>query len=197
MKVAANVIIALTALACLVALATSIYPGEANDLLFIGILLLFLVGPVVGIIALTGVIILARKGKLRGIRIPWMRAAVVLILLFGTYVVLKLYVPRRIAFMASSAAFEQMVSQATPSGYQGTPLNRRLGIYDVDEYASDPRGGVYFRTYQGGDGIGPDVMSYVFAHKPNRQGTPFGAAHYRVFRLGNNWYWFHASDDWY
>lgn len=197
MKVAAHVIIALTAIACLVALAISVYPGVLNDLLFVGILLSFLVVPFVGIVALVGVIALARKGMLRGVRIPRMRLAVVLVLLFGTYVLLKFYVPRRIAFAASRASFEQMVPRATPSDYRGTSLNRRLGLYNVDEYASDPRGGVYFRVYKGRDGIGPDVMSYGFAHTPNVQGTPFGAAHYRVFRLGDDWYWFRASDDWY
>lgn len=194
---AANVSIALTALVCLVALAISIYPGVLDDLLFIGVLLSCLVVPVVGLVALVGVIVLARKGKLRGLRILWMRAAVVFMLLFGTCVLLKFYVPRRIAFAASRAAFEQMVSQATPGDYQGKSLNRRLGIYNVDEYAPDPRGGMYFRVYTGHDGIGPDVMSYGFAYKPNQQGTPFGAAHYWVFRLGNDWYWFRASNDWY
>jgi hypothetical protein len=196
-KVAANVIIALTALACVVALAISVYPGTLNDLFFVGILLSFLVVPFVGVVALVGAIVLARKGRLRGVRVPWMRVAVVFALLIGTYVLLKFYVPRRIAFAASRASFEQMVPHATPSDFQGTSLNRRLGIYQVDEYAADPRGGVYFRVYKGRDGIGPDVMSYGFAYKPNRQGTPFGAAHYRVFRLGNDWCWFRASDDWY
>jgi hypothetical protein len=193
-KVASNVIIALTALACAAALAISVYPGVLNDLLFKGILLLFLIVPVVGLVSL---IVLAYMVQLRGVGAPWMRMAAWFALLLGTCVLLKFYVPRRIAFAASRASFEQMVAHATPSDYQGTALNRRLGVYTVDEYAADPRGGVYFRVYQGRDGIGPDVMSYGFVHKPNRQGTPFGAAHYQVFRLGNDWYWFHASDDWY
>jgi hypothetical protein len=197
MKITFNVVIALTALACLVALAISIYPGILNDLLFIGILLSFLVVPVVGIVGVIVFLVLAHKGKLRGLRIPWKHVAVVFALLFGTYVLLKFYVPRRIAFAASRAAFEQMVPQATPSEYQGTPLNRRLGVYKVDEYAADARGGVYFRVYSGSDGIGPDRMSYGFAYKPNQEGTPFGAARYRLFWLGNDWYWFCASDDWY
>jgi hypothetical protein len=196
-KVASNVIIALTALACVVALAISVYPGILNDLLFFGILLSFLVVPVVGIVGVIVLFVLARKGKLRGLRIPWKHVAVIFALLFGTYVLLKFYVPRRIAFAASRAAFEQMVPQETPTEYQGTSLNQRLGIYKVDEYAADPRGGVYFRVHSGGDGIGPDRMSYGFAYKPNQKGTPFGAARYRLFRLGNDWYWFRASDDWY
>ena len=40
-------------------------------------------------------------------------------------------------------------------------------------------------------------MSYGFAYRPNRQGSPFGAARYGVWRLsGSDWYWFRASDDW-
>ena len=197
LKVASNVIIALTALACLLALGISVYPGVLNDLLFIGIFLSFLAVPVVGIVGVIVLVVLAREGKLRGLQIPWIRVAAVFALLFATYVLLKFYVPRRIAFATSRASFEQMVPQAAPSEYQGTPLNRRLGVYQVDEYAADPRGGVYFRVYSGGDGFGPDRMSYGFAHKPNQKGTPFGAARYRVFRLGNDWYWFRASDDWY
>jgi hypothetical protein len=197
MKLAGNVIIALIALACLAALATSVYPGVLNDLLFMGILLSFLIAPVVFIVGGIVLLILARKGKLRGLRIPRTRAAIVFALLLGTYVLLKFYVPRRVAFAASRAAFEQMILQATPSEHQGTPLNRRLGIYMVDEYAADPRGGVYFRVHSGGDGLGPDRMSYGFAYKPNPRGTPFGAARYGLFRLGTDWYWFRASDDWY
>lgn len=197
MKLAANLIIALTTLACVAALAISVYPGVLNHLLFLGILLSFLVVPVVGLAALIAGVVLARKGKLRGLRMPWTRAAVVLALLLGTYVLLKFYVPRRVAFAASRGAFEQILPQAKSSEYQGTPLNRRLGIYNVDQYAADPRGGVYFRVHRGRDGLGPDVMSYGFAYQPNPKGTPFGAAHYRVSSLGNDWYWFRASDDWY
>ncbi len=197
MKVATNVIIALIAIACHAALAISVYPGVLNDLLFRAVLLSFLVVPVIGLVSLVGFISWAREGKLRGLRIPWTRAAIVLALLFGTYVLLKFYVPRRVAFAASRASFEQLVPQATPSEYRGKPLNRRLGIYNVDEYAADPRGGVYFRVHIGRDGIGPDRMSYGFTYKPNQESTPFGAAHYRLFRLGNDWHWFRASDDWY
>lgn len=197
MKTTANIAIALTALACVVALAVSIYPGVLNDLLFLAVLLSFLIVPIVGIVALVTLIVLVCKGKLKGMRIPWRQAAVVLAILFFTFVLLRFYVPRRFAFAASRSSFEQLVTQAAPSEFGGTALNRRLGVYQVDEYAADPRGGVYFRVYTGGDGIGPDQTSYGFAYRPNTKGTPFGAAHYGVFRLGNDWYWFLASNDWY
>ena len=197
MRAAGNVIITLTALACLVALSLGVYPGVLNDLLFVGFFASFLVVPTVGIVAAAVLFVLARRGKLRGLRIPWRRVSIVCVaMLFGTYVLLKFYVPRRIAFAASRAAFDELVPQATPSAAGGTPLNRRVGIYTVDEYAADPRGGVYFRVHRGYDGLGPDVRSYGFVYQPNPSGTPFGAGGYRLFRLGGNWYWFRASDDW-
>ncbi|WP_139228486.1 hypothetical protein [Planctomicrobium piriforme] len=66
----------------------------------------------------------------------------------------------------------------------------------MKDYATDPRGGVSFRTHTSPDGIGPDTMSYGFAYHPNGEGTPFGAAGYQVRRLQNGWYWFMTSNDW-
>ena len=66
MKVAADVIIALTAIACLSALATSVYPGILDDLLSTAALLSFIVVPVVGIVALVGFIALGRVLGLNG-----------------------------------------------------------------------------------------------------------------------------------
>ena len=197
MKIAADVTVAFIGLACVVALTTSVYPGVLNDVLSVGIFLSFVVVPVLGIVGLTGLIVVARRGRLRDLRILWARGAITFVFLFVTCVLLTFYVPRRIAFAVSRSDFEQMVPKATLSEYLGTPLNLRLGVYMVDEYAADPRGGTYFRVYRGGDGIGPDVMSYGFAYKPNQQGTPFGAARYRLFRLGDDWHWFRVSDDWY
>ena len=196
MKVARNLAVVLTALVCLLALAISVYPGVLNDLMFLLILLSFVVVPVVGIIGAITLLVLARRGRLKGAAIPWGHAVAVVAILFGTYVLLKLYVPRRIAFAASRSAFQRLVAEAPTSDHHGTALNKRLGIYRVDEYAADPRGGVYFRVHSSSDGIGPDVMSYGFCHNPNPKSTPFGAAHYRVSWLGNGWYWFRASDDW-
>jgi hypothetical protein len=103
--------------------------------------------------------------------------------------------PRRIAFILSRTAFERYVATAPASGSGGEPLGRLLGAYYVDSYAADPRGGVYFRTHSGADGIGPDTMSYGFAYRPNAQGTPFGRAGYRCSRVSGDWYEFSASND--
>ena len=197
MKIPGNAIVTLTALACLLALGISIYPGVLNDLLIVAIFLPILVVPIAAFVALIGLIITRRIGKLRGLSIPRRRLAIALAILISTVVLLQFYVPRRLAFAASRAAFEQMIPSAALSESRGASLKRRLGVYTVDEYAADPRGGVYFRVYSGMDGIGPDRMSYGFAHKPNRNGTPFGASNYQLFRLGQDWYWFCASDDWY
>jgi hypothetical protein len=63
----------------------------------------------------------------------------------------------------------------------------------VDEYAADPRGGVYFRVETAPDG--PDTISYGFAFKPNPEGSPFGNAHYSRTRLTGEWFSYQASDD--
>ncbi len=184
-------------LMCMVALALSIYPGVLNNLVFVAIMLSFIGLP---IMAIVGAIILgwfAWRGRLRCVTIPWTHVGAALLLLLGTYTLLKFYVPRRIAFAASRSAFERHFAQTAQPENGPALLNRRLGVYQVDQYSVDPRGGTYWRVYSGADGIGPDVMSYGFCYNPNSKGSPFGAAHYRTFRLSDGWYWFRASDDWY
>lgn len=73
-RIAANFLVASTAIVCLVALAISVYPGILNDLLSVGICLSVLVVPVLGIVALVALIILARQGKLRDVKVPWTQA---------------------------------------------------------------------------------------------------------------------------
>jgi hypothetical protein len=95
----------------------------------------------------------------------------------------------------SRPAFQQYASTAPASGYRDKVLGRLLGFYYVDRYGADPRGGVYFRTHSGADGIGPDTMSYGFAFRPNTEGTPFGRAGYCYSHVVGNWYVFSASND--
>jgi hypothetical protein len=87
------------------------------------------------------------------------------------------------------------IDTAPISRYGGKPLGHRLGFYSVDRYAADPRGGAYFRTHAGPDGIGPDTMSYGFAHRPNPEGSPFGRAGYHLSHVVGDWYVFSASND--
>ena len=97
------------------------------------------------------------------------------------------------AFGLARPRLEAAVSAAPVSGHQGDRLGRFFGPYFVDRYGADPRGGVYFRVMTFSDLF--DTMSGGFAFRPNRDGTPFGAAKYEVFPLGGDWYWFWASDD--
>lgn len=105
-------------------------------------------------------------------------------------------VPRLVVFVGCRPSFEAAV-WGTPRSEHGLPFGKRLGVYRVDERAADPRGGTFFRVYAGADGIGPDTLSYGFVKRPNRTGTPFGAAGYAIFHLIDDWYWLRASNDWY
>jgi len=191
----------LTFLGCLALLGISIWPGVLNELIFIVFLFSVLWVPLVLIVLVVLAIVLYRRhtrGQLSPL--PKREVAATAIVLLSTLILLKFYVPRRAAFRFSRSAFEQMTATAPVMDCAGageSHLDRRLGIYHVDQYARDPRGGVYFRVFAGSDGIGPDTMSYGFAYQPNQQGTPFGAAHYCVFRLSGDWYWYRASDDWF
>ena len=192
-----RVVLILTAAGCLLALALSIHPGALEDVSLVGVCLMILLVPVVLVAGLVALFVLHRKRKLHLIRPTWAESMIFVALLLGSFVLLKLDVPRRLAFGASRTAFAPLLARATVTDYQGTPLDRKLGIYFVDRYAADPRGGVYFRVRTGPDGLGPDVMSWGFAYRPNPHGSPFAAAHYTTGPLGGDWYWFGASDDWY
>ena len=193
MKGASRAGVGLVSVVCLAALIASVYPGVLQDIMFYGILLSVLGIPIVGVVGLVVWIVLRRRGKLRGLQFPWRHVGIAFVLLCVTYGLLKFYVPRRIAFSFSRAAFEQLVLEGAPAGAGDV----WAGVYHVDDYEIDPRGGMFFRVYTGHDGIGPDQMSYGFAFRANAEGTPFGASKYRRHRLGDDWCWFRVSDDWY
>jgi hypothetical protein len=116
--------------------------------------------------------------------------------MLGTLALLWLHVPQRAALAFCYADLGQLVEGAPAAGFRGEELGRQVGPYRVDRYATDERGGVFFRTATGADGIGPDEMSYGFAFRPNGRGAPFGNARYRQRHLFGDWYAFAASDDW-
>ena len=116
--------------------------------------------------------------------------------MFGTIGLLRFHVPQRITFAFCYSDLRELVDKA-PTVETGQEIGRQVGPYWVDRYAAHPRGGVYFRTATGPDGIGPDTTSYGFAFRPNDIGTPFGWAHYQVVHLFSDWYVFSASDDYY
>ena len=186
--------ILVTAVACVIALAISVYPGWLNDLLFFAVLIGFFAAPVVLIALAAFVFVQHRRGNLRIGELPWKHATITLLVLFTTYAALRFYVPRRIAFAAYRPSFQRLIDVGV---VENRHFNHRIGPYQIDECLVDKRGGTYFRVYSGADGIGPDVMSSGFCYNPNCDGSPFGAAHYRTFPLGDGWYWFRASDDWF
>lgn len=182
-------------LICVMALGISIYPGVLNDLLFIGFFLSFLVVPLFIVVGGTVLAWFAWTSRLKKPDIPWKVISIALLMLISTYGMLHFYLPRRLAFLISKPAFEQIVTHLPKTKEGHAKLNQQVGIYWVDEFAVDPRGGTYFLVYAGQDGIGPDRMHYGFCYEPNREGTPFGAASYRIHHLVGDWYWFQASDD--
>ena len=112
MNHSANLTIAVTSIICATALAISVYPGVLNDVLLIGVFFSFVAVPVGAIVVVATAIVLARQGKLRSLQVPRRQIAVVGAMLLVTFVLLRYYVPRRIAFAASRAAFEALVPQA-------------------------------------------------------------------------------------
>ena len=127
---------------------------------------------------------------------PWLRPLCVApVLVSFTFLSLVFYVPRRVAFIVVQGEFEQQLPAAPPTGAGEVDLDRSFGPYHVDRWASDERGGIYFRTGTGPDGF-IDSMSYGFAYRPNAEGTPFGSARLQLGRIGGGWYWFKASNDW-
>ena len=200
MRTFARVLLGFSLLGSLFALALSVWPGMLSEAVFTVLMIALLTAFVwipVGVAALMGFALLLHRHWRSGDLVPiwWPEPVAVGVVLVASVGLLVLNVPRRLGFLVSRAPFESLVA-AAPSSSHGVPLHQRLGIYAVDQFAADPRGGTYFRVFVGSDGIGPDTMSYGFVKTPNTEGTPFGAAQYRYRRVIGDWYWFMASDDW-
>ena len=85
----------------------------------------------------------------------------------------------------SQEAFYQALD-TVPSSV--TQLDQRIGLYNVDRYSTDPRGGIYFRVR--GEDAGLDLIHYGFVYQPNQQGSPFGQSNYTLEHLTGDWYIF-------
>jgi hypothetical protein len=118
-------------------------------------------------------------------------AALVLVLNCG---LLWYGAPRRLAFLHARPAFEALIAAAPPAESTRGTLDRALGVYHVDRFAADRRGGVYFRSRSGPDGFYTGRMSYGFSHRPNRRGSPFGDDKYALSHLVGDWYAFQACE---
>ena len=197
MRMVVRGMLVVTVAGALLAIVLSIWPGVLNDLLLAAVLFAVIWVPIVLLAIVVVAISLYRRGKAKPPeRFPKGEAIAAAVVAVVTLALLVFCIPRRTAFVLSRSAFDAAVQSAPTSARGGVRLQRRLGVYRVDQHAADPRGGVYFCVHRGTDGIGPDVMSYGFAHRPNELGSPFGAAHYATFHVVGHWYWFRASDDW-
>lgn len=116
--------------------------------------------------------------------------------MLATIGLLWFHVPQRLVFACLHNELRASLNVNPTDARGGEVFDRRVGPYSIDRYGADRRGGVFFRTHIGPDGIGPDQMSYGFAFRPNGQGTPFGNARYRYRHLFGEWYVYAASDDW-
>jgi hypothetical protein len=102
--------------------------------------------------------------------------------------------PRRLAFLHARPAFEASLAAAPPAYSGGRRVDRRLGVYHVDRFATDPRGGIYFRTRTGPDGFYTGSMTHGFSYRPNRAGSPFGDSKYALSPVVGDWYSFRACE---
>lgn len=178
---------------CAVSLAISVYPGALQTLQILLLLLSCMVAPVwIGLLVFT-IIRSKRRADQATSTTPWTRITATALILVVAYAALKFYVPRRLVFPFNRSDFAAHVTHAPESDFGGEPLDQWLGIYHVDEYAKDPRGGVYFRT--GTNWSLFNTVSWGFVYQPNSQGSPFGDNDYVIRSLGGGWYWFTANDD--
>lgn len=193
--------VVLTSMACLCTLLCDMAPGRLASVFFGVFFLCLLASPVLLVV---GVVFLARlfsRGRrpfaptawLRGLGFTWQKVALWVLLLVGAYGLVRLGVPVRTGFALSRSSFEALVDDAPTGGYGGVDRKRFVGVYHVDAYGADPRGGVFFRVHSSSFLI--DTDSYGFAYLPNFEGTPFGSAGYRTWKLAPGWYGFSVNDD--
>ena len=113
-----------------------------------------------------------------------------LIALIITPMLLVTYSPRSLVFRQFQSKFEALLDRAPPAGnYAVTPLNADVEPFWIDQWGTDHRGGIFFRTQYGLND------SFGFAYRPNTEGSPFGDARYELHHLTGDWYSFAASDE--
>lgn len=187
-------ILLLAIFTCSLSLYLSLYPGVLQSLcVFIGILFLWIL--TIGTIAIFGFRLWHQRSE-PATKLVFQRLISIGLLTIGCAGLIKFYIPRRITFFLSRPAFESWLTEHRIKTYKSQSIDSKLGFYHVEEYALDRRGGDYFQVHSHVDGLSPDLISYGFVYRPNLEGSPFGTAHYRIYKLGEGWYWFQASSDW-
>jgi len=109
---------------------------------------------------------------------------------------LALHVPQRLAFALYRSEFERLSEQASEQWYAEKLDSTSIGPYQVDSLGKQPGGGVFIRVRTSLFGL-LNLTSYGFALCPTPDGTPFGAAQYATYPIGNNWYVFQANNDYF
>ena len=197
MKRFATFTLMLSSMASAGLIVLSVWPGSIQNMTYFALFTWIFWFPLVAIAGLVTFVIIIRKSQRTshvsssGIKF-FLLAGIIGII---SIVVVAFSVPRRIVFPLFSSSFQAHVDTAPISSYRGHDLDEQVGVWKVDRYGRDPRGGVYFRTATGPDGLGPDQMSYGFVWKPNQSGSPFGNADYYTARLAGDWYYFKVSND--
>ena len=191
MAVILGVAIAITSLL----LPVSVYPGLPSELAFLASISSPFWMPV-ACISLWAYASMSRQapdqlGPRPGRRRWFATAALVLVL---NCCLLWCGAPRRLAFLHAQPAFQATLAAAPPAHAGGERFDRRLGVYYVDRFAADLRGGLYFRTRSSPDGFYTYRMTYGFCYRPNREGSPFGDGKYALAHVVGDWYAFQASE---
>jgi hypothetical protein len=186
------IILKLVVVASLLMIPIGVVPGGFNPG-YIWIILLFFLVFGVGLPFLVGVLLtdlaqwLDRKPVTpRG----WIPAAIVLSL---TLLLLASRTPCRIGFALCVAGFASKLNEA-PGELSTGPVGFQIGPYRVDSYASDPAGGVFFRTGTVKPFLETATWSHGFAYRPNERHTPFGHTRLRLEHLQGDWYVFRVRD---
>lgn len=190
----ATLILTLASTASLVLLLVSTYPGALQDIEYYGFLTAIIWVPAGALLGVGYLIALIRSG-LGFTKWPLFRLGLAAAMVVSTYGLLRVYIPRRLAFMASRTEFTVQLAQAPRQAYHIEPLDQYLGVYRVRDFAVTPDGGTYFRVYESGDGFWRSSTSYGFVHQPSRHDSPYGGEAYKLRRLEGGWYWFRASEE--
>jgi len=193
--------VVLTSIACLCTLLCDMAPGRLASVFFGVFFLCLLASPVLLVVGVVFLVRFFSRGRgafapmawLRGLGFTGKKIALWVLLLVGTYGLVRLGMPERVGFALSRSSFGALVDDAPTGGYGGVELKRFVGVYHVDAYGADPRGGVFFRVHSSSFMI--DTDSYGFAYLPNFKGTPFGSAGYRTWELAPGWYGFAVNND--
>jgi hypothetical protein len=180
MELKGRIAIGLVCGLCVLAFGINIYPGLLHTLDLPLFFFVFGSAPIVAIFLLTWLNAYGLQNCQtyckKCVSVPrWSRRICSVIILISL-VLLIFYVPRRIGFAVSRSAFQRYADAHQQADSGITKLKAWFGVYKVDQFSIDPRGGMYFRTQSCGDGLGPDEMSFGFCYQPNSDGSPFGNA---------------------